>query len=157
MKTIKGDLVQLAQEGKFDVIVHGCNCQCRMARGIAATIKQHFPEAEAADLATEKGSRSKLGDFSQADIVRGNLKFSVINAYTQFDWNGNGVLADYEAIRQVMKSLKARFAGLRIGYPKIGAGLAGGDWTTIEAIIREELSGTDHTCVEYTTQPGEQQ
>ena len=35
----------------------------------------------------------------------------------------------------------------RIGYPKIGAGLAGGDWSIIEKIIDEELQGTDHTLV----------
>lgn len=148
MKTVRGDLMQLTLEGVFDVIVHGCNCQCRMARGIAATIKQLFPEADAADQATEKGSRSKLGGFSQANIVRDDRNFTVINAYTQFHWDGEGVLADYAAIRQAMKSLKAQFAGQRIGYPKIGAGLAGGDWNVIEAIIREELAGVDHTYVE---------
>ena len=26
MKTIKGNLITMAKEGKFDVIVHGCNC-----------------------------------------------------------------------------------------------------------------------------------
>ena len=25
---IEGDLIKLAQEGKFDVIAHGCNCFC---------------------------------------------------------------------------------------------------------------------------------
>ena len=37
---------------------------------------------------------------------------------------------------------------LRIGYPKIGAGLAGGDWTIISKIIDEELKDIDHTLVE---------
>jgi O-acetyl-ADP-ribose deacetylase (regulator of RNase III) len=39
------------------------------------------------------------------------------------------------------------FAGKRIGYPKIGAGLAGGDWSIIEEIIDRELEGEDHTLV----------
>jgi O-acetyl-ADP-ribose deacetylase (regulator of RNase III) len=59
------------------------------------------------------------------------------------------VKADYQAIRKVMRSVKARFAGKRIGYPKIGAGLAGGDWETIASIIEDELAGEDHTLVEY--------
>ena len=39
------------------------------------------------------------------------------------------------------------YAGKRIAYPKIGAGLAKGDWAVIEAIISEELEGEDHTLV----------
>ncbi|TGR89566.1 phosphatase, partial [Mesorhizobium sp. M2E.F.Ca.ET.209.01.1.1] len=27
MRTIRGDLLQLALDGAFDAIVHGCNCQ----------------------------------------------------------------------------------------------------------------------------------
>jgi O-acetyl-ADP-ribose deacetylase (regulator of RNase III) len=45
--------------------------------------------------------------------------------------------------------MKQDFPGRSIGYPRIGAGLAGGDWTVIAQIIDEELSGEDHTLVEY--------
>ena len=38
---------------------------------------------------------------------------------------------------------------MAIGYPKIGAGLAKGDWSTIAAILDEELAGEGHTLVEY--------
>jgi len=149
MKTIKGDLLDLALSGAFDVIVHGCNCQCRMGRGIALSIKNQFPEAYRADIATVLGDRTKLGSFSSADIVRGTQQFTIINAYTQFHWQGTGVIADYEAIRRVFKEIKSRFSGCRIGYPKIGAGLAGGDWDIISVIIRDELSGENHTYVEF--------
>ena len=43
--------------------------------------------------------------------------------------------------------MKAEFSGLRIGYPLIGAGLAGGDWGIIEKTISEELEGEDHSLV----------
>ena len=59
MKLIKGDLIQLAKNGEFDVIIHGCNCFCTMGAGIAKTIKDIFPEAYKADLNTKKGDRSK--------------------------------------------------------------------------------------------------
>ena len=64
MKVIRGDLVQLALAGKFDVIVHGCNCMCTMGAGIAKQIKQKFPEAYRVDCQTKKGDRSKLGTIS---------------------------------------------------------------------------------------------
>ena len=47
-----------------------------------------------------------------------------------------------------MKKLKRDFSGKRIGYPRIGAGLAGGDWSTIYQIIDDELQGEDQTLVD---------
>jgi O-acetyl-ADP-ribose deacetylase (regulator of RNase III) len=66
MNRIKGDLIELAIDGEFDLIIHGCNCFCTMGAGIAKTIKQKFPEAYKADLETEKGDKSKLGEISWA-------------------------------------------------------------------------------------------
>ena len=149
MEIIQGDLIQLALAGRFDVIVHGCNCQCAMGAGIAKQIKQVFPEAYAVDRATEKADRGKLGTISFAGAVRQGHQLVVVNGYTQFHWSGTGVIVEYEAIRGVMHNVKKWFAGRRIGYPKIGAGLAGGDWNVIRPIIDEELTGEDHTLVEY--------
>jgi O-acetyl-ADP-ribose deacetylase (regulator of RNase III) len=149
MKTISGDLIQFALDGTFDVIVHGCNCQGQMGKGIALSIKRQFPEAYAADLSTLKADASKLGTISVAEIHQNGRSFAVVNGYTQFHWRGTGVKADYEAIRSVMREVKAQFPGTRIGYPKIGAGLAGGDWNVIASIINDALDGEDHTFVEF--------
>ncbi len=48
-----------------------------------------------------------------------------------------------------MKVIKQQFTGKKIAYPKIGAGLAGGDWDIIYPIICEELAGEHHTYVKY--------
>lgn len=149
MKIIHGDLIELAKAGKFDLIVQGCNCQCRMGRGIALTIKQQFPEAVAADMQTVAGDRAKLGTFTTAKIDRDGYNFTIVNGYTQFHWQGEGVLADYDAIRSVFRQVKAQFSGQRIGYPKLGAGLARGDWAIISQIITEELAGENHIFVEF--------
>jgi len=150
MKTIKGDLIDLALKGEFDLIVHGCNCFCNMGAGIAKTIKQKFPAAYQADLETQKGDESKLGKISWAEIELESGSLIVVNGYTQFDWRGRGVKADYDAMRNVFKSIKENFSGKRIGYPAIGAGLARGDWKIISAIINEELKDENHTFVEYS-------
>ncbi|MEK8029548.1 hypothetical protein AACH06_01835 [Ideonella sp. DXS29W] len=149
MNVVQGDLIEMALQGHFDVIVQGCNCQCRMARGIALTIRRVFPEAQMADSATKPGDRAKLGTISTATVHRNGHAITIVNGYTQFHWAGAGVKADYDAIRLVMQTVRRQFSGLRIGYPKIGAGLAGGDWATIRAIISEELAGEDHTYVEF--------
>ncbi len=45
MRIMKGDLVELAQQRHFEVIVHGASCQCVMGAGIAKAICAAFPEA----------------------------------------------------------------------------------------------------------------
>jgi O-acetyl-ADP-ribose deacetylase (regulator of RNase III) len=151
MRRIEGDLISLALTGSFDVIIHGCNCHCLMGAGIARAIRQHFPEAYQADQATTAGDRSKLGSISWAAVHRNGFDFVVVNGYTQFSPSGPGILVDYEAVRGVMRHIKARFSGKRIGYPRIGAGLARGDWSIISSIISEELVAEDHTLVELPT------
>jgi O-acetyl-ADP-ribose deacetylase (regulator of RNase III) len=149
MHVIQGDLLELALMGEFDVVVHGCNCQCAMGAGIAKTIKDLFPEAYRADCATRKGDQGKLGTISHAEIVRDGTSFTIVNAYTQFHWRGKGINADYSAIRGAMTEVKRQFSGRRIGYPLIGAGLAGGDWNVIAPIIDQTLTGENHTLVRY--------
>lgn len=149
MQTEKGDLVRKAQAGEFDVIVHGCNCYCTMGAGIAKTIKQVFPAAYQADLATLMGDKNKLGHYSTAEVEVNGKPLVILNGYTQFEWRGPGRKADYEAIRQVFRRIKQNYTGKRIGYPAIGAGLAGGEWVIIAAIIEEELAGENHVFVEW--------
>ncbi|MDH5802212.1 MAG: phosphatase, partial [Gammaproteobacteria bacterium] len=67
-----------------------------------------------------------MGDYSHATVKGTGAEFTIVNAYTQFHWRGVGVKADYDAIRKVMKKVKENFSGKIIGYPLIGAGLAGG-------------------------------
>lgn len=149
MQTEKGDLVRKAQAGEFDVIVHGCNCYCTMGAGIAKTIKQVFPAAYQADMATVVGDKAKLGHYSVAEVEVNGKTLVILNGYTQFEWRGPGRKADYEAIRQVFRRIKQDYAGKRIGYPAIGAGLAGDEWKVIAAIIEEELAGENHVFIEW--------
>ena len=149
MKRIKGDLIQLAKAGEFDLIVHGCNCFCTMGAGIALQIQTHFPQALEADLNTVNGDKSKLGDYSHARVKTESGNLVIVNGYTQYHYSGAGVLADYQAIERLFSKIKTDFSGLRMGYPKIGAGLAGGDFNRIEAIIDTALAGENHTLVEY--------
>lgn len=147
MNIVYDDLIALALAGNYDVIVHGCNCHCRMKRGIAKTISELFPEAVRADNRTIRGDRTKLGTISTTSVERADVKFDIVNAYTQFYYGDLGVMVEYDAIRKAFRLIKSIYTGKRIAYPKIGAGLGGGDWGKIHSIIDEELDGEDHTCV----------
>lgn len=149
METVKGDLILLAKQGMFDVIVHGCDCYGDMGGGIAKSIRKHFPEAYAADQNTEKGNVNKLGSYSSALVGSREQALTIVNAYTQPHWKGRGVLVDYNAVAAVMKLIKVDFSGQRIGYPRIGSGLARGDWTILSHIIDEALKGENHMLVDF--------
>jgi O-acetyl-ADP-ribose deacetylase (regulator of RNase III) len=148
MKVIKGDLIKLAKQHKFDVIVHGCNCFCVMGAGIAKQIKQEFPKAYEVDLKTNKGDKSKLGWYSKAYIKQYNL--IIINAYTQYGyWGKEGkVNANYEAIKRVFNRIYKVYNDKKIGIPMIGAGLAGGNWKKIGKIIND-IGFNNITLVKY--------
>ena len=148
-KIVTGDLLQLAEQGQFDVVVHGCNCLCHMGKGIALQIRKQYPAAYDADLATVAGDQRKLGTISQADVGT----FTIINAYTQYHWHGDGneVLSINDAIRDAFLEVKRLFSGKRIAYPMVGATLARGDWSEIYPIICDALEGEDHTLVILTS------
>lgn len=116
-----------------------------MDEGIAKQIKAEFPAAYRADCSTAVGDREKLGTVSSVEVHRG----IVVNAYTQFHYCGNEPLFDYDAFRSCLKIIKEQFPGRRIGLPKIGAGLAGGDWQRIFSIIEDELKGEQWKVVLY--------
>jgi len=148
IRYIDGDLLKLADEGHFDVIAHGCNCFCVMGAGIAPQIKAKYPQAYAADCKTTAGDVNKLGTITYTEET---TPF-VVNIYSQYDTKGRKVGKidlDYDALRSGLKELKTRYTGKRMGLPMIGAGLAGGDWTKIEAIIEEEMRGEYVTIVKY--------
>ena len=128
MNRVKGDLVELALKGDFDVIIHGCNCFGQMGTGIAASIKAVFPEAYNADVYTKKGDKEKLGEYPTATVENNGHQITIVNAYTQFHYRGQyDNKVNYDALKKVFWKIKNDFAGRRIGYPLIGAGLAGVD------------------------------
>ena len=146
IRYVDGDLIKLAEN--FDVIGHCCNCFCTMGAGIAPQIKRAFPEAYVADCQTKSGDESKLGTISHTE----NTTPIVVNLYGQFDYTGrrSGQMdLDYDALRSALKLTKEKFSGKTFGFPMMGAGLAGGDWDTIEKIIQEEMIGEYVTIVRY--------
>lgn len=131
---VNEDLLASFQHSDLDAIVHGCNCFHTMGSGIARKIAIEFPEALEADIkAWEKGDWSKLGNYSIADTVYGKI----INAYTQFNPGLCPPHELYDNIKKVFTKINSDFKGKIIGIPKIGAGIAGGNWEIIAQIIQE--------------------
>lgn len=160
LKTVQGNLVSMVKEGKFDIIIHGANIHNTMGSGIAAEIKRELPAMWYADQATIQSDIRKLGHFSVAQLDKyqtdtGNPFIDRpfgINLYTQATMGGPGVHIDYEAFERGMYAINMMFSTYpvqpKIGIPKIGAGLGGGDWDRIVAIV-ESIGFADITYVEF--------
>lgn len=168
-KEVKGNLISLALDGKFDVIAHGCNCFCTMGAGIAISMKNTFNcNTFSMEDQKYKGNINKLGtidyqtiniplyrtlpeigksrDFSGKDII-------VVNAYTQYYYGKNSPGCeqplDYSALELCMRKINHIFADKHIGLPQIGCGLAGGQWEIVKGIIQKELQNCNVIVVIY--------
>ncbi len=147
MKLITGNAISLAQQGEFDVLVHVANCFHVMGAGFAKSLREIYPEVYAVDLKTKKGSRRKLGTIS---ICKPNKELTIVNMYAQFQYGGDTPHLNNDALRDCLREVRSKFKGKRIGMPKIGSGLANGNWEIIKKIIGIELYGENVAIVEYS-------
>lgn len=131
----KGNLLDMAEAGEFDVIVQGCNCFNTMGKGIAKEIKDRFPNAYTVDQLTKEGDYNKLGTYTIAPNKLVDHTFLIVNAYTQYTyWNTDdkkGDLFEYTSFEMILQKLAREFGTKRIGMPYVGMGLAGGDTEVI--------------------------
>ena len=133
LKHTKGNLLDLAEAGEFDVIVQGCNCFCTMGGGIAREIRERYPMCAEIDRLTERGEYMKLGNWTEFD----SGKFIIINAYTQYNMSRGTDVFEYIAFELILQKLIHTYGDKRIGLPYIGMGLAGGDKEIILDMIAE--------------------
>lgn len=162
MTEISGNLIELAKNGEFDIIIQGCNCFCTMGKGLAKDIRENFYPAFEADQNTVKGDRSKIGSYSSAlcsvQLEHSVKEVLVINAYTQYNYANSSSLKkvdlfNYQGFEKILKTINKNYPGKTIGIPQIGAGLAGGNWDRIKTIIEENLPDLTVNIVYYGTIP----
>jgi len=150
LKHKKGNLLDLAEFGEFDIVVQGCNCFNTMGGGIAREIRERYPMAATVDNETLKGDYLKLGNFTTAFTG----KFLIVNAYTQHNMSKGEDVFEYTAFELILQKLCHIYGNKRIGLPYIGMGLAGGNKERIMAMIEqfaEQVSslGGQVTIVEF--------
>lgn len=159
LNKVKGNLLDMADRGDFDIIIQGCNCFNAMGAGLAPQIARRYPMAEEADSATTKGTINKLGNWTMAwntEDAEHPVQFRIINAYTQYSTSRQGEdVFEYAAFELILRKLAHSYGGMRYGLPYIGMGLAGGDKKRIMAMIEnfaKEISakGGSVSLVEYS-------
>lgn len=141
VKYIKGDLF----DTDCDIIAHGCNCSGGYGSGVAYTMAMKYPKAREAYLDKYDDEGWHLGEVQFVPVVGGKI---IANCATQKGFLPRGIRhADYPAIAHALAWVKeyAKERGLSIAIPKIGAGLAGGDWEVIKKDLEKVFSDYDVT------------
>lgn len=151
MIEINGDIIEYIKNGNVDIIIQGCNCFNRMSSGLAKQVAEEIPEAVYVDNKTKKGDIGKLGNFTAAPVLNneGLEMGHIFNCYTQYMYGADKVRIDYDALTLCLRKINHMYPKKRIAVPKIGAGLAGGNWKKIKNIIESELSDMEITIVHY--------
>lgn len=132
IKYVKGDVT----EAKETIIAHGCNAQGVMGSGVAAIIRKKFPEAYEMYHDACNSGHLRLG---MTQFIPSNDKL-IANCLTQEFYGTDRRHVNYEAVAMICNDLNAQAGDDAVALPLIGAGLAGGDWSVISAIIEAEFT-----------------
>ena len=131
IKYIKGDLLEAPEQ----IILHGCNSLGVMGAGVAKLIREKWPKAYQDYRDSYDSYGLPLGSIISSKQPDGKI---IMNAITQDTIGKTGVHVSYWAVANVLYQLDQRLVvrnGATVAMPAIGSGLAGGDWSVIEAII----------------------
>lgn len=152
IEEIKGNILNT----NCKVIAHGVNCQNVMGSGVAKVLFTKWPRVKGFyhDYFDEFDSgidgENFLGKVDDIAITRNGP--IIVNCFTQQYYGYNKKLyLSYEAVSSCMKKLLkvCEYNQVKeVAMPKIGCGLAGGDWSRVKEII-EDTFPDDFTVKVY--------
>lgn len=142
----KGDATQPTGDGDR-IICHICNDVGGWGRGFVLALSRRWPEPEAAYRAwyakRESGdSGFGLGEIQTVDV---GGRLSVCNMVAQRGIHTNEGVPPirYDALDACLAKLGAHAVAQKstVHMPRIGCGLAGGDWEKVGALVEAQLTG----------------
>lgn len=148
IKYVKGDVtLPIVKEGENSIICHCCNCQGAWGKGVVVPIGKRYPAAKEAYFKAIKEIPldERLGEIITVKVTDNIL---VSNMFGQFDYrkryeDDKDLFLNYEALGKCFEKLKDQILAKRhiknytIHMPRIGCGLAGGDWNVVEKLIND--------------------
>lgn len=151
---LQGDATKPISAGN-KIIVHCCNDLGGWGAGFVLALSRRWPEperqyrwwAEASGVLPE----FQLGEVQFVQVERDTIVANLIGQHG-CGYSGGKPPIRYEAIREGLRKVaqSAKSNNATVHMPKMGAGLAGGDWQIIEAIVRETLVDAGIPVVVYT-------
>ena len=152
VKEIQGSIL----DTDLNFIAHGVNCQNKMGSGVAKVLFTKYPEVKTNYHhffnnnihLLMNGQEDFLGTV-QPIVVRDGK--TVFNLFTQENYGYDGKLyLSYQAVIDVFDILTNKCENMNaIAIPKIGCGLAGGDWEIVKKIINRSTGDKLDVYVYY--------
>lgn len=144
IRHVVGDATRPEGSG-VKIIAHVVNDRGGWGAGFSGALGRAYPGAETA-------YREANASYAMAP-GRTHIHQAAEDVFIAHMWAQRGYKSpenphplNLDDLRRCLKSLaSAAFRGETIHMPRLGAGLGGGDWPTIEKIIAEELAGHDVT------------
>lgn len=142
---VEGDATQPQGEGN-KIIAHVCNDIGRWGKGFVVALSKRSKQPELAFrewFANRQNSDFRLGAVQFVSIEPDVWVANMVGQH-QVKVKGDGGVPPirYEALEQALISLgeRAESLGASVHMPRIGCGLAGGQWMLIEPLILRHLS-----------------
>lgn len=136
LKYVKGDLFSV----KSGIIAHCVNTKGAFGAGVAGQIAKLYPIARDSYMYRHcHGGGWKLG---QIQLIKATDDLIIANIAGQDDFGTHKVQVDYSALTIGLEQvfLYAEEKKVGVAMPKIGCGLAGGEWNVVEDIIVKLLT-----------------
>jgi O-acetyl-ADP-ribose deacetylase (regulator of RNase III) len=146
----KGDIFTAKD---INVLAHGVNCRGAFGAGFAKKLAYKYPKARSHYIDKFYSKGWNLGEVQFIEIWplcdrqmdtrwNGEDIFIIANMATQQGYGYDASqtqYVDYDAVAKCFQTLidYAECHRLTVGMPKIGSGLAGGSWDTINGILQQ--------------------
>lgn len=149
----EGDATEPVGSG-LKIIVHICNDIGKWGKGFVLAVSRRWKEPERVYREAFKQTHSPaLGDVQFVPVSKTITVANLIGQHGIATGAGGPPPVRYENIRAGLLKVAelARMKGASVHMPRIGCGLAGGEWAKIEPIIAESLAdrGIEVTVYDY--------
>lgn len=138
---LTGDATQPIGEGN-KILVHICNDVGGWGRGFVLALANKWAKPEREYQRWFQSNKDfELGNVQFVEVEK-DLQVANIIGQRDVVFQGSIPPIRYEAVEEGLKKVayKAKEINASIHMPRIGSGLAGGDWNKIESIIVSELA-----------------
>lgn len=138
-----GDLFTTTQP----IIAHGVNCSNGFASGVAGQVARLFPDVKRCYHHKFESDGWNLGDVQVVQLAgHAPLEYVAnLGAQRYYGRVPGRVYVDYDGLALAAGRLLdfAADAGLGVAMPRIGCGLAGGDWARVLEILNKAVADRD--------------
>jgi len=151
---VTGDALDARGEGPR-VILHLVNDRTpNWGGGFARALRDRYPESQTDFLEWARGGKLRLGT---TRIARIDPMLRVMTLVAQKGYGpSERPRLRYDALRAALRAASDSLVDepASVHMPRIGAGMAGGDWNVISELIQEEIVDRGHEVIVYSL-PGE--